>query len=274
MAAEGRTVIFISHKLHEVKAVSDRVTVLRAGKTVATVDDRRLDAALARRADGRPRGRRARAARADGRARRAGARGRRRCRRRRPRRRGLRGVSLTVAPARSSAIAGVAGNGQRELAETVTGMRPRVAPARSSSAGKPLRGGDAREAIRAGVAHVPEDRLHTGVAPSLLRSRRTSCSRRIAARTRRRGRCSGCARSASSPRELIERYDVRGGGPDLPARLLSGGNLQKVVLGTRVRGRAARARRRVADARPRRLGDRDRARVPARAAADGRRRCC
>ena len=40
MADEGRTIIFISHKLHEVKAVSDRVTVLRAGKTVATVDDR------------------------------------------------------------------------------------------------------------------------------------------------------------------------------------------------------------------------------------------
>ena len=44
------------------------------------------------------------------------------------------------------------------------------------------------------------------------------------------------ARSASAPRELIERYDVRGGGPELPARLLSGGNLQKVVLGREFAG--------------------------------------
>ena len=67
MADEGRTIVFISHKLHEVKAVSDRVTVLRAGKNVATVDDRRLDGALARIADGRARRRRRRArSRADG----------------------------------------------------------------------------------------------------------------------------------------------------------------------------------------------------------------
>ena len=65
------------------------------------------------------------------------------------------------------AVAGVAGNGQRELAEI--GRRDAAAPraAGRASHGKPLRGGDAREAIRAGVAHVPEDRLHTGVAPSL-----------------------------------------------------------------------------------------------------------
>ena len=53
MADEGRTVIFISHKLHEVKAVSDRVTILRDGRTIATVDDRLGDAALARVAHGR-----------------------------------------------------------------------------------------------------------------------------------------------------------------------------------------------------------------------------
>ena len=55
MAAEGRTVIFISHKLHEVKAVSDRVTVLRAGEGARHGADRRRDAAVARRADGRSR---------------------------------------------------------------------------------------------------------------------------------------------------------------------------------------------------------------------------
>ena len=79
----------------------------------------------------------------------------------------VRGVTLDVRAGEIVAVAGVAGNGQRELAETVAGMRPADARARSSSTGEPLRGGDPREAIRAGVAHVPEDRLHTGVAPRL-----------------------------------------------------------------------------------------------------------
>ncbi len=123
MADEGRTVIFISHKLHEVKAVSDRVTVLRGGKDVATVATADAtpqslaslmvgrDVALAERVERRVelggpvlemRGLSA-----------AGDRGGD----------ALRDVSLTVLAGEIVAVAGVAGNGQRELAETVTGMR-------------------------------------------------------------------------------------------------------------------------------------------------------
>jgi simple sugar transport system ATP-binding protein len=144
-------------------------------------------------------------------------------------------VSLTVRAGEIVAIAGVAGNGQRELAETITGMR-------AASHGEvkvdrhAIRLGDPRSAIRAGVAHVPEDRLHTGVAPSLpiasnvvLKSYRTGEAAR------------GPLLRLRAIRELaavlIERYDVRGGGPDLPARQLSGGNLQKVVLAREFHGR-------------------------------------
>jgi simple sugar transport system ATP-binding protein len=167
MAAEGRTVIFISHKLHEVKAVADRVTVLRAGRKVATVDaaeatqrslaalmvGREIDEARRIERDHPPGERRALEIE---RLTVAGDRG------------GLavQEATLSVRDGEIVAIAGVAGNGQRELAEAVYGMRrPLEGVVRVH--GRPLRPGDPRAAIDAGVAHVPEDRLGTGLAPGL-----------------------------------------------------------------------------------------------------------
>jgi simple sugar transport system ATP-binding protein len=234
MAAEGRTVIFISHKLQEVKAVSDRVTVLRDGRTIDTVDTASATPrSLAALMVGREVSLTARTERgveigepvlevvdlwAHGD--RGGD--------------AVRGIDLMVRAGEIVGIAGVAGNGQRELAETISGMRQ---PARGEIriGGRKLRGGDAREAIRAGVAHVPEDRLHTGVAPSLsigsnlalkaYRGKRLTLGPLLKLRTIR-----------AHASELISRYDVRGGGPDLPARQLSGGNLQKVVLAREFEG--------------------------------------
>jgi simple sugar transport system ATP-binding protein len=90
-------------------------------------------------------------------------------------------------------------------------------------------------AIRAGVAHVPEDRLHTGVAPSL------SIASNVVLKSYRSSRVAkGPLLKLRTIREhaahLITRYDVRGGGPELPARQLSGGNLQKVVLAREFEG--------------------------------------
>jgi general nucleoside transport system ATP-binding protein len=234
MADEGRTIVFISHKLNEVKAVSDRVTVLRGGRNVATVatseaTPRSLAAlmvghevSLTERVErlveiGEPvlevddlwamgdRGTDA-----------------------------VRGVSLTVRSGEIVAIAGVAGNGQRELAETITGMR-RPSRGAVSVEGRALGGGDARAAIGAGVAHVPEDRLHTGVAPSL-----SIASNLVLKSYRGRGVAKGPLLRLRTIRDhaarLIARYDVRGGAPELPARRLSGGNLQKVVLAREFEG--------------------------------------
>jgi general nucleoside transport system ATP-binding protein len=234
MADEGRTIIFISHKLHEVKAVSDRVTVLRDGKTIDTVSTAEAtprslaalmvgrEVSLATRVErameiGEP-VLEVRSLWASGD--RGGD--------------ALRGVDLTLRAGEILAIAGVAGNGQRELAETITGMRT---PTRGEVVlgGRRLRGGDAREAIQAGVAHVPEDRLHTGVAPSLpISSNVVLKSYRSGSVTR--GPLLMLRAIRRHAADLIKRYDVRGGGPEVPARQLSGGNLQKVVLAREFEG--------------------------------------
>jgi simple sugar transport system ATP-binding protein len=227
MAAEGRTVIFISHKLQEVKAVSDRVTILRAGRAITTAST----------ADATPRslaammvGREVRAVH-------------------RPRQeqpdgpavleihglsaRGDRGppavrdVSFAVRAGEIVAIAGVAGNGQRELAETITGLRPPTAGS-VSVRGRRLHGGAPREAIEAGIAYVPEDRLGTGVAPAcsittnaaLKSYRRTSFGPLLRGRLMRR-----------RAEKLIETYDVKASSAEMEAGKLSGGNLQKLVIG-------------------------------------------
>jgi simple sugar transport system ATP-binding protein len=234
MASEGRTVIFISHKLHEVKAVADRVTVLRDGKTIETVDTASATPrSLAALMVGREVSLAERVERdgdigapvlevADLWA--SGDRGGD----------ALRGIDLTVRAGEIVAIAGVAGNGQRELAETITGMRA-ASRGEVKVAGRKLRGGDAREAIRAGVAHVPEDRLHTGVAPSL------SIASNVVLKSYRGKHVAGgpllkLRTMRDHATQLIQRYDVRGGGPELPARQLSGGNLQKVVLAREFHG--------------------------------------
>jgi simple sugar transport system ATP-binding protein len=227
MAADGRTVIFISHKLHEVKAVADRVTVLRGGRAVATVaaaeaTPRSLAALMVGRelAGGgipEPRTPSGVVLELDG-VSAPGDRG------------GLavRGVSLAVRGGEIVAVAGVAGNGQRELAETVAGMR---APAEGAVriGGKALRAGDPRASIAAGIAYVPEDRLGTGVAPSV------SIASNLALKAYReravsRGPLLRLRRIRDRAVELIRRYSIAAPGPTAPARLLSGGNLQKVVL--------------------------------------------
>jgi ABC-type uncharacterized transport system ATPase subunit len=227
MAEDGRTVIFISHKLHEVKAAADRVTILRRGRSVATVPaadatPRSLAALMVGREIelGRRNGKHEvgeACLELDG----VGADGDRGVA-------AVREVSLTLRAGEILAVAGVAGNGQRELAETIAGMRPATAGS-IRVAGRKLGGGDPREAIGAGIAYIPEDRLGTGVAPGL------SVASNVVLKSYRKPPASWgpfllLRRIRELARSLLERYDVRTSGPDVPARQLSGGNLQKLVL--------------------------------------------
>src|SRR5256885_7040545 len=147
----------------------------------------------------------------------------------------VRGVSLAVRGGEIVAVAGVAGNGQRELAETVAGIR---APTKGAVrvGGKTLRTGDPRASIAAGVAYVPEDRLGTGLAPSV------SIASNFALKSYRRSPASSgpflrLRRIRERAIELIKSYRIAAPGPAAPVRLLSGGNLQKVVLAREFSGR-------------------------------------
>ncbi|KQP22918.1 ABC transporter ATP-binding protein [Pseudorhodoferax sp. Leaf267] len=231
MVAEGLSVIFISHKLAEVLRVSQRIAVLRGGKLVAQarsegVTQAQLAQWMVGHAVAPPARHRAAEVRdaacvLDG----VSTEGRGHDR--------LRGVSLTLRSGEITAIAGVSGNGQVALAELLSGTR-RATAGRLLLGGKPLRPSPAWLVSR-GVARVPEDRHAVGVVGDLpvwenavserLQSSAFSRWGPLGLRWIRR-------EAARAHAQAIARaYDVRGAGLDAAARSLSGGNMQKLILG-------------------------------------------
>lgn len=224
--AEGRTVIFITHKLAEVKEVTDRFTVIRDGRNVATeptadaseADIARLmvGRAVLLRVDKTPAHPGAATLALQG-----------VCASNNQGLRAVDDVSLAVHAGEIVGIAGVEGNGQTELVEVIAGLRP-------AEAGHLFLGGDdiTRDSVgarrAAGIAHIPEDRLQRGVAaPMSIEDNLDAAylSRGLAPR--------GILRPGLMlrwARRLIRRYDIRGARPAAPAGSLSGGNMQKVVL--------------------------------------------
>ena len=227
MAADGRSLVFISHKIREVLELSDRITVLRAGRTVGTVtagDVTRSD--LARMMVGREvAGVHTQAAPGTGDPRLEisgltvrGDRGTD----------SVRDLDLRVAGGEIVGIAGVSGNGQRELAEAIAGLRP---PAAGSIRieGVELAGRRPAEIRGAGLGYVPEERMRDGVIGDfsvadnlvLVDSRSGAYSKWGFLRNHViRSRC----------RELVASFDVKTPGLDTPARNLSGGNIQKLIM--------------------------------------------
>ena len=228
LVAQGLSVIFISHKLDEVLRVSDRIAVLRGGKLVATLPAR--DAGKAKLAElmvGRP------VARAHAK---PHLRGEVACELRGVEVTGvLHDVSLALHAGEIVAVAGVSGNGQAALADVLCGLR---APERGTITlhGSAMRA-EPRAWIGAGVARIPEDRHAVGVIGDL-----PVWENAIAEHYRTPFASAGIVRRTHArvhARRLLERYDVRGGGIDAPARSLSGGNMQKLILGRALSGAAA-----------------------------------
>ena len=221
---QGLSVIFISHKLDEVMRLCRRVVVLRGGRKVAEFPVRGTSpAAIAEAMVGRPVSLPRRDAQRPGPAvlelREVGV----------PGGGGLDRANLTVHAHEIVGIAGVSGNGQRALAGLLAGL---VAPAGGELrlGGAPWPRGGAAAAVAAGVGRVPEDRLGEGVVAELPIDRNLvleTCRRPEFQRLGflRRGRL------AEHARKLIRAYDVRCEGPAQRTGLLSGGNIQKLLLG-------------------------------------------
>jgi len=228
LRAEGKTVIFISHKLREVLAICDRITVLKRGRVVDIVvagdasEDRLAEMMVGRKIvhefkkgdapDQKPvltvkglaslsdRGLPA-----------------------------LRGIDLEVRSHEIMGLAGVEGNGQTELVEALMGLR-KITEGTVTLDGVDITGATPLERIRMGVAHIPEDRYKRGVIPDfsvmenliLCGQRDRFAANRVALDFDEASTCS---------EELMSDYQIQAPGRDTPLRNLSGGNQQRVVVG-------------------------------------------
>ena len=229
---EGHTIIFITHKLQEIKEITDRVTVLRDGRVVDTVETRDVSQAdLARMMVGRDV-----VLRIEKEDHEAGdvklrvdnlfaddARGL-------P---ALKDVSLEVRAGEIVGIAGVAGNGQSELVEAITGLR-------KSNSGKVILNDvditdtTPRERMYAGLGHIPQDRQRRGLVMdfSLVENFLLGFED---SPPFIRGPMLDYAEADRFARESIEMFDVRTPGIDVLARTLSGGNQQKAIVARELR---------------------------------------
>ena len=232
LVADGLSIIFISHKLDEVLAVSQRVAVLRQGKLVALRDASATSKAeLAELMIGRH---------VD-----------------MPRREAIDGAAptdLMVSVAGLSAggklkranfdvrrgeifgIAGVSGNGQAQLADALCGLLP-PATGEIRVAGQPL-AATALAFIMAGVARVPEDRGAVGVIGDLAIWENAISEHYREAKFSRLGWLQRSAARAEA-RRIVEQFDVRCSSLEAPARSMSGGNIQKLILGRALINRPA-----------------------------------
>lgn len=228
IASEGCSIIYISHKLDEVRALCHSATVLRAGRVSGTVDPTKAtthELAVMMVGNDLPTPRRP-APRVSDTPRLSvrdlsglplGPTGRR-----------LDGLSFDVFGGEVVGIAGVSGNGQSELAACLSGESP-SAPGCVVLGGRPVGALRPDRRRRLGLAYVPEERLGRGAVPGHSLTLNTVLTGYTAGLVSR-----GIVRYRAArdrARGIIEQYSVKADAPDTPASALSGGNLQKFILG-------------------------------------------
>ena len=232
LKAEGKSIIFISHKLNEVLEIADRITVLRRGKKIDTVPRAgATEKGLARMMVGREvllsldkapaqpgdvllavddlhvlddRGLEK-----------------------------VRGVSLRVRAGEIVGVAGVDGNGQTELIDALTGLR-RPQSGRIEVAGREMQHhASARDMLDAGIGHIPEDRQRRGLVLEFSIAENVALHDYCYPPDSKWGWLYP-GRLVERAKTLIREFDVRGGGPLTRAGALSGGNQQKLVVAREV----------------------------------------
>ena len=231
LAGEGCAVLYISHRLEEVKRLCHNATILRHGKIVANVDPTKETAAsLAKLMVGGDihvvrsiRKQNSGAVRlhmknlslpADG-----------------PFVTALKNISLEVKAGEVIAVAGVAGNGQAEFFDAISGERPLARDDMISFDGKPSGRIGVNGRRDMGAAFVPEERLGHGAVPAFPLSENVILTRHSTDRTLVKSGMLQTGGALAVSERVIAAYDVRKGKPDPEARALSGGNLQKFVVG-------------------------------------------
>ncbi|SDH62734.1 ABC transporter ATP-binding protein [Alloyangia pacifica] len=225
--AQGLSVIFISHKLHEVTAVSSRVLVLRHGRLVGEVataeTDRHQLAELMvgaeitppAPAEARPGATLLKLEKVS-----TPARGNRT---------GLRGIDLELKAGQILGLAGVSGNGQGALADLLSGLETPSAGTMELT-GETVTSWSPRDALKARIGRIPEDRHTTGTIADFTLTENAVLERYAQPPIATSGWMDwSAARRAAE--QVIETYDVRCPGPETRIRLLSGGNMQKLILG-------------------------------------------
>lgn len=235
MVAQGKSVIFISHKLQEVIAIADRVSVLRRGVATASgVESKGVTRQeLARLMVGREVVFFVN---------------------KKPNKPGdvildvkdvhaendkglpsLRGLSLNVRAGEIVGLAGVAGNGQIELSQVIAGLR-KCTRGEVTLNGDMVSNRDTLYGIEHGMSYIPEDRTHVGSAPNL------SITDNVIMKNYRKAPISNgslldMTAAKKFANELRQAYDIIVPSVDIPVRLLSGGNLQRVILAREISGR-------------------------------------
>ena len=228
LASSGTSIVFITHKLREVKAVADKITVIRLGKVVGSADPDASTSELASMMVGRDvdltveksakdpgevvlsvenlavlddRGQRA-----------------------------VDGVSFEVREGEILAIAGVQGNGQTELAEAIMGLRSALTGfGKISLKGEDVTAAPVRRILEHGVGYIPEDRTTDGLVAAFSVAENMMINSSYSSRFTKGININFPARREISEK-LVEEFDVRTPSADSPAGKLSGGNQQKVVV--------------------------------------------
>ena len=233
LAAEGTSILYISHKLDEIRALCSHCTVLRGGKVTGTVDPRtESNAGLSRLMIGAEppqlqhkqahlgavvldvRGLTLDKQEQFG--------------------TNLKGIAFSVRAGEIVGIAGVSGNGQQELMAALSGEDPRAAADSIRLFGQPIGRQPPGRRRAQGLHFVPEERLGRGAVPTLSLAANTLLSRTEAVSG------AGWIRTAQVRQlaeKLIKDFNVKAGGPGAQAKSLSGGNLQKFIVGREIDAR-------------------------------------